>query len=80
MARSRRRRQLILGLVGCCWLVLIGVASWLVGYALTVRGNPLRYAAGVANLWPLAYGAWVGLPLLLGALWNLRWLRGRLPG
>lgn len=76
---SNRLRRLVLGLVGFGWLVLIVVASWLVGYALAVRGNPLRYAAGVANLWPLAYGAWVGIPLLIGAVWNLRWLRGRLP-
>lgn len=71
---NRPRRPLwVLGVV---WVVLAGLGSWLVGYALAVRGNPARFADGRIDATPFGYGAWLGVLVLVGGGWHLRWLAG----
>lgn len=77
---NRPRRPL--WLLGIVWVLLAGLGSWLVGYALAVRGNPARFADGRVDATPFGYGAWFGVLVLVAGGWQLRWLagvRGRRP-
>lgn len=74
VAGGRRGRRV--WLLAPVWAALALGGSWMVGYAMAVRGNLIKYAGGVHDLTPFGYGAWFGgLVLVLGVL-HLRWLRG----
>jgi S-DNA-T family DNA segregation ATPase FtsK/SpoIIIE len=62
------------------WLVLVGLRSWLVTLAQTLRGAEATEAAAIPAWW-----VWAGLALLMAASSGLEWTRlyrldGALPG
>lgn len=71
---GRRGRRV--WLLAPVWAALALGGTWMVGYAMALRGNLIRYAGGVHDLTPFGYGAWFGLLVLTLGVLHLRWLRG----
>lgn len=69
----RGRRAWLLAPV---WAALALGGTWMVGYAMALRGNLIKYAGGVHDLTPFGYGAWFGVLVLVLGVLHLRWLRG----
>ncbi|NNG21017.1 hypothetical protein HJ590_15895 [Naumannella sp. ID2617S] len=72
---TRPRRPL--WLVGVVWALLAIVGSWMVGYALALRGDPARFVDGRVDPTPFGYGAWFGVLIMVAGGWHLRWLSAR---